>query len=187
MPTTRKSEIRRIREHTAYATPENPHVTLYYDDVEWPDGRRGRYNRIIEGTGHSGVVILPILPSGIGMVLVDRYPVNRQLWELPRGFGDVSDPVKDAKRELLEETGWSAASITDLGSIYLNSGLLAGDVRVFAARIDGTQASEQTDHEARARRVVPLPELKNMVTEGDIPDAASQSAILLAMLSGLLQ
>jgi hypothetical protein len=46
-----RSKIRTIGEHLAYSDPDNPWLKLYFDRVEFPDGTRGRYNRIVEGTG----------------------------------------------------------------------------------------------------------------------------------------
>lgn len=181
-----ESGIRRVQERVGYSDPANPYVTVFYDDVVWPDGRHGRYNRIVEGSGLPGVVVLPITDGHVGLVQVDRYPVNRRLWEAPRGFGDGPDPASDARRELREETGWDALKLIDLGSIYLNSGLLAGEVRVFAATVEGVSLAPKEGDETTAVALFTPDQLTEMLLGGELPDAATQSALLLACARGLI-
>ncbi|WP_162529828.1 NUDIX hydrolase [Nocardioides caldifontis] len=184
--TPEPSRIRRVRSRLQYADEENPYVRVYYDEVEWPDGRRGRYNRVVEGAGVPGVAVLPLVGGGVGLVQVDRYPVGMRLWEVPRGFGE-GEPEADARRELLEETGWSAIELIDLGQIYLNSGLLAGHVRLFAAKVDGGAAlAGARDDEAVEVAVLPVDTVRSLLEEGSLPDAVTQAVILQASLRGLL-
>jgi ADP-ribose pyrophosphatase len=77
------------------------------DTVRLPDGRTA----VREYIEHPGAVtILPILDSGeLVMERQYRYPVGRELYELPAGKIDPGEAtVATAKRELLEETGYVA-------------------------------------------------------------------------------
>lgn len=180
-----ESGIRRVTERVGYADPDNPYVTVFYDDVRWPDGRTGRYTRIIEGRGVPGVAVLPIVGHQVGLILVDRYPVNRRLWEAPRGFGEGSDPEADAFRELREETGWTAREMVDIGVTYLNSGLLAGEVHLYLAHVDDPGGSARFDETIRVERF-DLNEVIHMYQIGDLPDAATQCLLLGAISRGIL-
>jgi len=72
-------------------------------------------------TNASGiVVIVPVTAAG-ELVLVEQYriPVNGRVLELPAGLvGDCGNPGEDfkaaAQRELIEETGYRAASLKEL-------------------------------------------------------------------------
>jgi ADP-ribose pyrophosphatase len=182
------SECRIIRRASrlAYTDPENPHVSVYYDDVEWPDGRPGRYNRIVEGEGHPGVGVLPIHAEGIGLVRVDRYPVGRRLWEIPRGFGECPDAAEDARRELAEETGWQARELIRLGAVFSNSGLLSGQVELFAAMV-GDATPEPDGLEITDVAIFSEADIRIGLVEGRLPDAITQSALLLASMRKLIR
>ena len=180
-----ESGIRRVTERIGYADPENPYVTLFYDDVQWPDGRKGRYTRIVESRGVPGVAVLPIVGDQIGLILVDRYPVNRRLWEAPRGFGEGSDPEADALRELREETGWTAREMIGIGVTYLNSGLLAGEVHLYLAHVDHAVVAAELDESIRIN-LFDVDEVMGMYRAGDLPDAATQCLLLGALSRGVL-
>jgi ADP-ribose pyrophosphatase len=79
------------------------------DVVAMPDGKEAAREYI----KHPGaVVILPLFEDG--NVLLERqfrYPLNRVFVEFPAGKIDYNeDPLVCAKRELLEETGYTASS-----------------------------------------------------------------------------
>ena len=72
-------------------------------------------------TNASGVVVLVPVTDANELVLVEQYriPVKSRVLELPAGLvGDNGDPEEDfkiaANRELIEETGYSAASLEEL-------------------------------------------------------------------------
>jgi ADP-ribose pyrophosphatase len=184
MSSPAESGIRRLTERVGYADPDNPYVTVFYDDVEWPDGQTGRYTRIIEGRGVPGVAVLPIVREQVGLILVDRYPVNRRLWEAPRGFGDGSDPEADALRELRDETGWTPRELVDVGITYLNSGLLAGEVHLYLAHVDDPVVKARLDESIRVE-LFDLNQVMRMYRTGDLPDAATQCLLLSAFARGI--
>ncbi len=72
-------------------------------------------------TNASGVVVIVPVTTAGELVLVEQYriPVNGRVLELPAGLvGDCGDPGEDFKaaahRELIEETGYRAASLKEL-------------------------------------------------------------------------
>ena len=119
------------------------------DTIELPDGKRTKREFIL----HPGaVVILPVLDDGT--VLMERqyrYPLHDVFIEFPAGKIDAGeDPLNSAKRELEEETGYTAAEWQFVSTIhnaiaysdehldlYLARGLKAGPAKL-DDRIPGT-------------------------------------------------
>ncbi len=90
---------------------------LKKDIVKLPDGNSTYREYLI----HPGAVaIMPILNDG--RILLERqfrYPVDAAMIEIPAGKLELGeDPLLCAKRELLEETGYSAKSWEFLGRIH---------------------------------------------------------------------
>src|SRR6185295_18861489 len=88
------------------------------DIVKLPDGGTATREYVI----HPGaVVIVPLLDDG--RVLLERqfrYPVQRVMIEFPAGKLDVAgeDKLACAKRELLEETGYTAREWAHAGELH---------------------------------------------------------------------
>lgn len=96
-------------------------LRVYQDEVRLPDGRSaGR--EIVHHRGAVGVV--PVAPDGrIVLVRQWRHAVERALWEIPAGTRDEDEePAVTARRELAEETGYTAASWASLGEACVSPG-----------------------------------------------------------------
>lgn len=94
---------------------------VYDDEIELPDGRHsGR--EIVHHRGAVGVV--PIAPDGrVVLVRQWRHAVDRALWEIPAGTRDQGEePAVTARRELEEETGYTAARWRPLGHACVSPG-----------------------------------------------------------------
>jgi ADP-ribose pyrophosphatase len=91
-------------------------------------------------TNASGVVVLvPVTDAG-ELVLVEQYrtPVESRVLELPAGLvGDSGNPLEDfktaARRELIEETGFSAASLEELLTSPSTPGMSDEIITIFFA------------------------------------------------------
>lgn len=87
------------------------------DRVELPDGNCSTREYIV----HPGaVVVIPLLENGdVVMERQFRYPLRRDLYELPAGKLDSGEnPLACARRELLEETGYIAEKWRFVATIH---------------------------------------------------------------------
>ncbi len=85
---------------------------------------------------HPGaVVILPILDARqIVMIRNFRHTVEQELWELPAGTAEPNEAAIDtARRELEEETGYRAGTMTPLTEFYTSPGVLTERMFAFVA------------------------------------------------------
>jgi 8-oxo-dGTP pyrophosphatase MutT (NUDIX family) len=180
--------IRTVSEKLVYQDPANPWVKLYYDDVVFPTGVAGRYNRIVEGAGNVGVAVLPYSSSGMGLVSQFRYAIQKAVCEIPRGLGETGDPVGDAERELREETGLRPLKMVSLGAVYPNSAVLVTRVELFFAQCgsEPLQAPKNDPREICEFRWVPLEEVLTSIARGDIEDVFTLASVFRARLRGLI-
>ena len=103
-----------------------------------------------------------------------RYPLDLYSWEIPEGGGSLSVPLLDsARRELIEETGLTAAVWTDLGPFHLSNSVTNETGQVFLAQdLTLGDAQPEGDEVLRVRRL-PLTEAYAMAMDGRITDGVS--------------
>lgn len=180
-------KIKQLEEVIAYSDKENVWIKLYFDKVRFPNGSTGRYNKIVEKDGKPGAAILPIRNGTVGLVNQYRYPIDRFLWEIPRGFGESYDTLEEAKRELEEETGFVAEQATDLGIVHPNSGILTSEIYLFAVVLDRAQRqSELLDDEVSEFRWFTIESVYTQIAEAKITDVFTICAIFRARERGLI-
>ncbi len=178
-----------IEERVVYADPDNKWVKLYFDRVRFPNGNEGYYNKLVENEGKLGVVILPIANDAICLVRQFRYPINKEVWEVPRGFGETGDAKADAAREFSEETGINIShdKLVHLGILHPNSGLLSSEVNIFAALFNFIPSVPQvSDSEVSKLRWVKYKDLLSMIEGGEVNDVFTMAALLRAQIRKLL-
>lgn len=168
---------RLVSSRTVY---RGPVFTVTTDHVDEPGGIRVRRDLI----HHSGsVVVLAVDDSGaIPRILLERqyrHAANSFLWELPAGRIDPGEhELKAARRELLEETGYTAANWKRILKFYASPGFVAETMAVFLATgLRAGKAQPEAD-EFISKRMVPLPTAVNMVLRGTIKDAKTISSVL---------
>jgi ADP-ribose pyrophosphatase len=150
------------------------------DHVLEPAGVRVRRD-IVHHTG--SVVILAVEESGAEpLILLERqyrHAAQQYLWELPAGRIDTGEnALTAAKRELLEETGYTATRWKRILRFYASPGFVAETMAVYLARgLRSGTARPEADEVIHLRRV-PLAVAVRMVMSGTIRDAKTISAVL---------
>lgn len=142
------------------------------------DGTMGSREVIL----HPGsVVVVPFVdPDTVCLVDVVRVAVGRSLLELPAGTLDREESLADAaRRELLEETGYRAGRIEQVGGLWMSPGILRERMHLFVAHnlVPGPQALEPG--ERITPRLVPWPKAVAMCLDGTIDDAKTVAGILM--------
>ena len=153
---------------------------VYCDNVRLPNGNEATRDLI----RHIGAVaVLPITDDG--RVIIEhqfRYPVNEVLLEIPAGKLDSKDEdrLEAVKRELREETGYTASEWIELGDLYPTPAYSDEVIRLYIAKGLSKGDRELDDDEFIDVELIPLSELVEAVMSGTIKDAKTQLAILKA-------
>jgi ADP-ribose pyrophosphatase len=171
------SKARLISSRSVY---RGPAFWVSTDHVLEPGGVRARRD-IVHHTG--SVVILAVDDShATPRVLLERqyrHAANSFLWELPAGRIDPGEKeLPAAKRELLEETGYTASHWRRIFKFYASPGFVAETMSVYLATGLRLGKAQPEDDEQILTRMLPLPSALRMVLNGTIRDAKTILSIL---------
>jgi ADP-ribose pyrophosphatase len=149
------------------------------DYLKTPDGRDTMFE-IIEHGG--SVIIIPVDPDGnILFVRQYRHAAGKDLLELPAGTRDGDEPYEEcAAREIREETGMEAGKLQKVGEFYLAPGYSTEFMMVYLATNLSHNPLEADDDEFLEVEKIPVDEAIQRADRGEIPDAKSLAALLLA-------
>ena len=153
--------------------------TIRRDTMKAPDGRETHFD-IVEHGG--SVVIIPIDSEGnLLFVRQYRHAAGMDLLELPAGTRDGNEPYEEcAARESREETGMDAGTLKNIGSFYLAPGYSTEYMGVFLALDLKHNPLEADDDEFLSVEKIPVREAILSAERGEMPDAKSLAALLLA-------
>lgn len=133
---------------------------------------------------HSGsVVILPVLEDGsILLVCQYRHSVGDYLWELVAGRMEPGEnALAGAKRELLEETGYTARSWQKILDVFPTPGFVSEKMIVYVARNLRAGRARPEEDEKIVSKAFALSELEDSIRTGKLRDAKSVAGILYYM------
>ena len=150
------------------------------DTVLLPNGKTAT-REVIRHVGAVGIV--PVTDDGC--VVVERqfrYPMNQIITEIPAGKLDSKEEncLEAAKRELREETGYTADNWINLG-LYFPAAAYSDEVLTIflATRLHKGERRLDEDEFLEVEEI-PIETLIQKVMDGEIPDGKTQVGILKA-------
>jgi len=131
---------------------------------------------------HPGAVaIIPMLEDGnVCLIKNFRIATGRQLTEIPAGTLEPGEqPLKTAKRELAEETGYEAASWREISPpFFVSPGIMDERMYLFLAE-DLTPGTPRLEPDERIEnQVVSFADALEMIRLGEICDAKTIVGLL---------
>jgi ADP-ribose pyrophosphatase len=153
-------------------------IDVRADEIEIEPGRV--YKRDI--VGHPGaVVILPVdAQDRLLWITQYRYAAGKTLLELPAGTLEVGEsPIETAKREIVEEVGFAAATWHDLGGYYSAPGFCSEYLYAYLATDLREDQADGDENEDIAVLPLTLDETYARLDGGEIVDAKSIATLML--------
>jgi ADP-ribose pyrophosphatase len=159
----------------------NKWLSLREDDVTMPNGEKGIYSMV--ELPHSFIHLIAVTNEDEFLLVEQyRYPLQQNTWEVVAGgMEDRESPEAAAKRELLEESGYTTDTFTKIGEIFADTSIIPTKGHVFIAE-NAKKVSNELDEVDGIIQVKAFPAdtVHKMIIEGKIMCPHSISAFYLA-------
>ena len=155
-------------------------VHLFEDEITLPNGHTAT-REVIRHIGAVGIVAI----TDDDKVIIEkqfRYPLNEVITEIPAGQLDSKDEdrLEAAKRELKEETGFTAKTWINIGQ-YLPAAAYCDELITLYIAKDLERGEQNLDEDEFLNiEFCPLDELIEEIMQGKISDGKTQVALLKA-------
>ena len=148
------------------------------DRVLLPDGKEAS-REVVRHIG--AVAVIPVDIDGCAVVERQfRYPINQVITEIPAGKLDYKgeDHLEAAKRELMEETGYTGDVWTELGLFYPAAAYTDEKIMIYMAQGLHAGARKLDEDEFLNVESMDLDEFADRIISGEIRDSKTQAAVL---------
>jgi ADP-ribose diphosphatase len=153
---------------------------LQRDTVIEPGGVRVERDIVV----HPGsVVVLPVFDDGrVLLIRQYRHSIGEFLWELVAGRKEPHEtPVVGARRELLEETGYTAKHLRKLLRVIPTPGFVNEWMWIYAAEKLAPGAAQPEEDEKITLRKFTLKQVDSMIQRRTLRDAKSIVGLMYYM------
>ena len=154
------------------------------DVQKWTVSLPGGNEAFREVVLHRGASAVVPVDEDKNVYLVTQYraPIGDLLTEIPAGKLDYAgeDRLQAAKRELREETGFTADKWTHLTDLYTTPGFSSEMISVYLAQGLKNGETDFDDDEFIDVKKLPLAEAVRMARAGEIRDGKTVAGLLLA-------
>lgn len=152
-------------------------MKIQEDTVVTPTGTSGIYGTLV--SPDSVKIILLNEADEIYLVRKFRYPDQSWVWEIPGGGTDGQDPLDAAKRELEEETGYTAETWEHLGTPSICDGFMTQKNYMYIASGNlHSSEKEVSDEIITYAGFYSLGELDDKITSGDMDSGECLAALI---------
>jgi ADP-ribose pyrophosphatase len=161
---------------------ETPYFVLRSDRLRLPDGAIKDPYYVIERP--DAAIVFPLTREGeVVLVRQFRPPLERMELGLPAGLVEEGEkPEAAARRELLEETGYSGGEWELLGSLASSPSLKDNWAYLFFARgVEENAPPDPDEHELVEVVRVSEGDLLGLIRGGEIVSSSGVAAIMLAL------
>ena len=155
-------------------------ISVRVDTITLPDG--GTSQREIVEHGDSVVVVPVDDQQRVLLVRQYRKALEKSLLEAPAGgIEEGESPEEGVHRELQEEIGFKPGILRRLGGFWMTPGFCTEYMHAYLAT--NLQESALPSDEDENIEVVPVPlsEVESLIRSGEIEDAKSIAALLMAI------
>ncbi len=149
------------------------------EEVQQPTQSGGlRPRQVVRHPG--AVAVLPLVDDDhVCLIRNFRVSVEQTLIEIPAGTLEPGEePADNARRELIEETGYIAGRLDKLHSFLLSPGILDERMHLYVARDLTLGPAAREEGEEIENLIVSWDEAMGLVARGEIQDAKSLVGLL---------
>jgi 8-oxo-dGTP pyrophosphatase MutT (NUDIX family) len=157
---------------------DNPWISVREDKVINPSGGDGIYG--VVSFKYRAIGVIPIDEQGFTyLVGQHRYSLDEYSWEIPMGGGPKNElPIEAAKRELKEETGFTAEKWEEIAKIHTSNSVTDEEGYIFVAENLTAGATEFDETEDLKVWRLPLSEAIELVMNNTITDSLTVYGLL---------
>ena len=155
-------------------------IKVRVDDILMTSSGNRSVREVVEH--NNAVVIVPIdNDDNVHLVRQYRYAAEQNLLECPAGIvEDGEDPDDCAQRELAEEIGYASRNLRILGGFWSSPGFCTEFMYPYLAKDLVPRRLQPDDDEDIQVEKVPLSRIPQLIRLGEIQDAKSIAALLMA-------
>jgi ADP-ribose pyrophosphatase len=176
----KKSAGNKARVISSREVYRGPAFWVTHDEIVEPSGIEVRRD-IVRHTGSVVVLAVDETTREPRVLLVRQYrhAAQQYLWELCAGRIDEGEnALVAAKRELREETGYTAKRWRRVLHFYVSPGFVAETMSIYLAQELRSGTAHPEEDEVIEMKLFPLQTALRMVTRGVIRDAKTMTGIL---------
>jgi ADP-ribose pyrophosphatase len=154
-------------------------LKVYVKKVRLPNG----YKATFEMVRHPGaILVVPFINKNTVIMLRQLRPViEKFIYELPAGTIDKGEaPASCARREIIEETGYSAKRLTFLGAIYPVPGYSTEKIYIYKAEGLSKKDRVAEKDEVIENHFMSKAEVRRLFKRGRITDAKTIAALAMS-------
>jgi ADP-ribose pyrophosphatase len=155
-------------------------IKVFKSIKKLPNAGRGYFEEV----EHPGAaLIIPFIGKKIVFIRQYRGVIGKYIWELPAGtlaFGET--PYACAKREVIEETGYSVKNLKRIGMIYTTPGFCNEKIIIFKAECDKKRETQQDPDEIISAKSLSKEQVRRLFKQGRIIDSKTIAALSFASI-----